>query len=49
MIALPDGKVRFISRLEKKKKGIFIWVANYLNPEPALVSIRVWSKYFANV
>lgn len=50
MIALPDGKVRFISRLEKRKKGIFIWVANLSkNPEPALVSIRVWSKYFANV
>lgn len=50
MIALPDGKVRFISRLEKRKKGIFIWVANLSkNPEPALVSIRLWSKYFANV
>ncbi len=50
MTTLPDGKVRFISRLEKRKKGIFIWVANLSkNPEPALVSIRLWSKYFANV
>ena len=50
MITLPDGKLRFKSRLEKRKKGIFIWVANLsTNPEHALVSIRLWSKYFANV
>ena len=50
MTTLPDGKLRFKSRLEKRKKGIFIWVANLsTNPEHALVSIRLWSKYFANV
>ena len=50
MVTLPDGKLTFKSRLEKRKKGIFIWVANLSkNPEPALVSIRIWCKYFANV
>lgn len=50
MVTLPDGKLRFKSRLKKRKKGIFIWVANISkNPEPALVSIRIWCKYFANV
>ncbi|MBW1984710.1 MAG: flavodoxin family protein [Deltaproteobacteria bacterium] len=50
MVTLPDGKLIFKSRLEKRKKGIFIWVANLSkNPEPALVSIRIWCKYFANV
>ncbi len=50
MIILPDGKLKFKSRLKKRKKGIFIWVANLsTNPEHALVSIRLWSKYFANV
>ncbi len=50
MITLPDGKLIFKSRLKKKKKGIFIWVANISkNPEPALVSIRIWCKYFANI
>ena len=50
MVTLPDGKLIFKSRLEKRKKGIFIWVANLSeNPEHALVSIRIWCKYFANV
>jgi len=50
MITLPDGKLIFKSRLEKKKKGIFIWVANISkNPEPALVSLKIWCKFFANV
>ena len=50
MVTLPDGKLRFKSRLKKRKKGIFIWVANISkNPEPALVSIRIWCKYFANI
>lgn len=50
MVTLPDGKLIFKSRLKKRKKGIFIWVANLSkNPEPALVSIRIWCKYFANV
>jgi multimeric flavodoxin WrbA len=50
MIILPDGKLQFKSRLKKSKKGIFIWVANIsTNPEHALVSMKIWSKYFANV
>jgi len=50
MITLPEGKTVFKSRLQKRKKGIFIWVANISkNPEHALVSLRIWSKYFANV
>ena len=50
MVTLPDGKLIFTSRLEKKKKGIFIWIANLSkNPEHALASIRIWCKYFANV
>ena len=50
MITLPNGRLKFKSRLEKRKKGIFIWVANLsTNPEHAFVSIRLWSKYFANV
>jgi len=50
MIQLPDGKLAFKSRLEKRKKGLFIWVANISkNPEHALASIRIWCKYFANI
>lgn len=50
MINLPDDKLTFRSRLKKTKHGIFIWVANISrNPEPALTSIRIWCKYFANI
>lgn len=50
MITLPDGKLTFKSRLKKRKKGIFIWVANISkNPEHALASIKIWCKYFANI
>ncbi|HZK41036.1 MAG TPA: flavodoxin family protein [Atribacterota bacterium] len=50
MITLPDGKLIFKSRLEKKKKGLFIWVANISkNPEHALASIGIWCKFFANI
>jgi len=50
MSTLPDGKLIFKSRLEKRKKCIFIWVANISkNPEHALASLRIWCKYFANV
>ncbi len=50
MTSLPDGKLTFRSRLKKIKRGIFIWVANISkNPEPALTSIRIWCKYFANI
>ena len=50
MVTLPDGKLIFKSRLEKKKKGLFIWVANISkNPEHAQVSIRIWCKFFANI
>ena len=50
MVTLANGKQLFTSRLKKRKKGIFIWVANMSkNPEHALVSIRLWCKYFANI
>jgi multimeric flavodoxin WrbA len=50
MVTLPDGKLIFKSRLEKRKRGIFIWVANISkNPEHALASIKIWCKFFANV
>ena len=45
MIALPDGKVAFRPRIEKRKKGAFIWVADFSrNPEHALAMIRLWCK-----
>jgi hypothetical protein len=29
----------------KRKKGIFVWVADFSrNPEPALATIRLWCK-----
>jgi multimeric flavodoxin WrbA/GNAT superfamily N-acetyltransferase len=44
-ISLPDGKVTFRSRIEKRKKGAFIWVADFSrNPEHALATIRLWCK-----
>jgi len=50
MITQPNGKVVFKPRIKKKKKAIFIWVANISrNPEHALASIRIWCKYFANI
>ena len=45
MIKLPDGKFYFKSRVNKKKKGVFIWVAgSSRNPEHALAIIRLWCK-----
>jgi multimeric flavodoxin WrbA len=45
MIKLPDGKVTFKSRIKKRKKGIFIWVADFSrNPEHALATMRLWCK-----
>ena len=45
MITLQDAKVTFRSRLRKRKKGIFIWVADFSrNPEHALATIRLWCK-----
>ncbi|MEA3432537.1 MAG: flavodoxin family protein [candidate division WOR-3 bacterium] len=45
MITLPNDKVTFKSRVGKKKKGIFIWVADFSrNPEHALAMIRFWCK-----
>lgn len=50
MITKSDGRLIFKSRLKKRKLGIFIWVANISkDPEHALVSIRIWCKYFANI
>lgn len=45
MVRLPDGKVTFKPRVRKRKKGVFIWVADSSrNPECALATIRVWCK-----
>jgi multimeric flavodoxin WrbA len=45
MITLADGKVTFKSRVKKRKRGIFIWVADFSrNPEHALATIRLWFK-----
>jgi multimeric flavodoxin WrbA len=45
MINLPDGKFYFKSRVKKKKKGVFIWVAgSSRNPEHALEMIRLWCQ-----
>jgi hypothetical protein len=45
MLTLPDGRVTFKSRVAKRKKGIFVWVADFSrNPEPALATIRLWCK-----
>jgi multimeric flavodoxin WrbA len=45
MKMLPDGKVTFTSRIGKRKKGVFIWVADFSrNPEHALATIRLWCK-----
>ena len=45
MVKLSDGKTTFKSRVKKRKKGIFIWVADSSrNPECALATIRLWCK-----
>jgi multimeric flavodoxin WrbA len=45
MIKLADGKVTFKSRVKKRKKGVFIWVADFSrNPEHALATMRLWCK-----
>lgn len=45
MVTLESGEVVFKSRVRKRKRGIFIWVADFSrDPEPALVSIRLWCK-----
>ena len=50
IITQPNGKLVFKPRIKKKKKAIFVWVANISrNPEHALASIRIWCKYFANI
>ena len=50
MKTLPDGKLAFKSRLNKKKKGLFFWVANISkSPEHAMVPLGIWCKYFANI
>jgi hypothetical protein len=37
--------VTFRSRIVKRKKGAFIWVADFArNPEHALATIRLWCK-----
>jgi len=50
MKTLPDNKLYFKSRLKKRKKALFIWVANIsTNPKHALVPVSIWCKYFANI
>jgi multimeric flavodoxin WrbA len=45
MIKLSNGRFYFKSRVTKKKKGVFIWVAgSSRNPEHALAMIRLWCK-----
>jgi len=45
MIRLPDEKVVFKSRVAKKKKGVFIWVADTSrDPIHALAMVRPWCK-----
>jgi hypothetical protein len=45
MVKLSDGKVAFKSRVKKRKRGIFIWVADFSrNPEYALGTMRLWCK-----
>jgi multimeric flavodoxin WrbA len=45
MIKLSNGKVMFKPRLGKRKKGIFVWIADFSgNPEHALASVRLWFK-----
>ena len=45
MIVLPDDKLIFKTRVAKKKKGVFIWVADSSrNPEHALAIIKLWCK-----
>jgi len=45
MKTLPDGKVTFKSRIRKRKRGIFIWVADFSrNSEHALATIKLWCK-----
>ena len=45
MIVLPGRKLMFKSRVSKKKKGVFIWVADSSrNPEHALAMIKLWCQ-----
>lgn len=41
----PLGKLNFIRRIQKSKKGIFIWVADCSKDiKPALASIKFWCQ-----
>jgi multimeric flavodoxin WrbA len=45
MITLADGKATFKSRIQKRKRGVFIWVADFSrSPEYALATMRLWCK-----
>jgi multimeric flavodoxin WrbA len=45
MIRLPNDKFYFKSRVAKRKKGVFIWVAgSSRNPEHAIKMIKLWCK-----
>jgi len=45
MVPLRDGRVTFRSRIAKRKRGVFIWVADFSrDPEHALATIRLWCR-----
>jgi len=45
MTTLPNSKPVFKSRIERRKKGIFIWLADTSrDPGPALAMVRPWCK-----
>jgi hypothetical protein len=45
MTTLPNGGVSFKSRIRKRKKGVFIWVADFSrNPGHALATVRLWCR-----
>lgn len=45
MVNLPGGGTAFRSRVAKRKKGAFIWVADYSrDPGHALVTMRLWCR-----
>jgi len=45
MVTVTNGKVVFRPRIVKKKKGVFVWVADSSrNPQHALAMIKLWCK-----
>jgi multimeric flavodoxin WrbA len=45
MVRDKQGRVAFRSKMQKRKRALFIWVADFARtPEHALASIRLWCK-----